>query len=374
MPNPSFWDQPGSAYAVSQFQSCPISWLWPGRLALAKLALLDGDPELGKSLLTLDLCARLSTGRPWPDGQPAAEPAASLILNGEDNAGDTIRPRLQTLGADLERIFLLPPRGKDLRPPLLLPGHTTALADALRLTQARLLVIDPVTAFLDPALNTAADSGMRSALAPLMGLAEDAHCAVLMVRHLNKAGGIRALYRGLGSIGLIAVCRLAWLLVPDVHNPGRRVLAQVKNNLAPPQPSLAFSIQPADNGLPQLTWHGPTDLSADTLLADLRARIKPRDAAREFLLQFLHDGARTSADIWQQGQSEGLSHRTLQRVCKDMQICIRRVRENDRSITYWKLPGYPWPPALQAQMDADPLEPWLGPLRERTADNPLDDF
>ena len=146
MPIPTFWDQPASAHAVSQFQSRPLSWLWPGRLAPGKLA---GDPELGKSLLTLDLCARLSTGRSWPDGQAGPEPAASLILNGEDNAGDTIRPRLQALGADLDRIFLLPPRGQDLRPPLLLPGHTTTLADALRQTQARLLVIDPITAFLN---------------------------------------------------------------------------------------------------------------------------------------------------------------------------------------------------------------------------------
>jgi len=92
---------------VSQVTARPVSWLWPGRLALGKLALLDGDPGLGKSLLALDLCARLSTGRPFPDGTPSPGPANSLVLNAEDGLEDTIRPRLEALGADLDRVFVL---------------------------------------------------------------------------------------------------------------------------------------------------------------------------------------------------------------------------------------------------------------------------
>jgi putative DNA primase/helicase len=89
---------------VSQLVSRPLTWLWPGRLALGKLAILDGDPGLGKSLVTLDLCARLSTGRPFPDGSCCPGVGNSIVLNGEDGAEDTIRPRLQALGADLERV------------------------------------------------------------------------------------------------------------------------------------------------------------------------------------------------------------------------------------------------------------------------------
>src|SRR5436305_5388113 len=94
-------DLPSRLRPASQLAPGPVSWLWPGRLALGKLAILDGDPGLGKSLSTLDLCARLSTGRPFPDGSPGPGPANSLILNGEDGAEDTIVPRLQALGADL---------------------------------------------------------------------------------------------------------------------------------------------------------------------------------------------------------------------------------------------------------------------------------
>ena len=84
---------------ISLFEPRPIQWLWPGRLALGKLAILDGDPGLGKSLLALDLCARLSVGRPWPDGTPSPGPAACLVLNGEDGEDDTVLPRLQALAA-----------------------------------------------------------------------------------------------------------------------------------------------------------------------------------------------------------------------------------------------------------------------------------
>src|SRR5437868_10099227 len=91
---------------VGQLGARVVSWLWPGRMALGKLAILDGDPGLGKSLVALDLCARLSTGRPFPDGSLGSGPGTALILNGEDSAEDTIRPRLQSLGSDLDRVFV----------------------------------------------------------------------------------------------------------------------------------------------------------------------------------------------------------------------------------------------------------------------------
>src|SRR5438309_6756561 len=91
---------------VSQLEARTIAWLWPGRLALGKLAILDGDPGLGKSLLTLDLCARLSTGQPFADASPSPGPGSALVLNGEDSAEDTIRPRLRALGADNDRVFV----------------------------------------------------------------------------------------------------------------------------------------------------------------------------------------------------------------------------------------------------------------------------
>jgi len=128
-----------------------VEWLWPGRLPLGKLAILDGDPGLGKSLVTLDIAARITTGRPFPDGAAAFGPASVLLLNGEDDLSDTIQPRLRDLGADLNRVFALSPAWlKDLNVnSVTLPTHLPLINEALTMTSARLLVIDPIMAFLD---------------------------------------------------------------------------------------------------------------------------------------------------------------------------------------------------------------------------------
>jgi RecA-family ATPase len=139
---------------VSQLEARPLEWLWSGRLALGKLAMLDGGPGMGKSLLALDLCARLSVGRPMPDGSHGPGLVPSIVLNGEDGAEDTIPARLKALGADMERVFVLDRRIEGIRDTLRFPEHTRVLAQALERTGARLVVIDPIMAFLEAALAT----------------------------------------------------------------------------------------------------------------------------------------------------------------------------------------------------------------------------
>ncbi|HTU93616.1 MAG TPA: AAA family ATPase, partial [Gemmataceae bacterium] len=273
--------------AVGDLESRPVSWLWPGRLALGKLAMLDGDPGPGKSLVTLDLCARLSKGRSFPDGATSPERGAALVLNGEDSAEDTIRPRLQALGADLKRVFVLRPEDMSSSEPLQLPKHTNVLDDALTETRARLLVIDPIAAFLDPRIQSSNDASVRRALAPLAQLAQQHGAAVILVRHLNKSPGRSPIYRGGGSIGFLAACRSGWLIARDPEQPAHCVLAQVKNNLAPPQPSLAYQVEKSESKIVSLSWLGPTEWTAAQLLAGVPRnpprRLTPREQAREFL-------------------------------------------------------------------------------------------
>jgi RecA-family ATPase len=219
----------------------PLDWLWPGRLAFGKLAILDGDPGLGKSLVTLDLCARLSTGQPFPDGSSCPDPGNAIVLNAEDGAEDTVRPRLQALGADLARVFVLHSENADAGGLLRLPSQLAILDDAMMRTRARLLVIDPVVTFFDSSVQTGSDASVRSALAPLARHAAKHGCAVLLVRHLNKSGRGPSAYRGGGSIGLLGACRSGWLVARNPKVPEQCVFAQVKNNLATAQPSLAYS-------------------------------------------------------------------------------------------------------------------------------------
>ena len=339
-----------SIQPASNFTPRPVDWLWPGRLALGKLALFDGDPDLGKSFVSLDLCARLSAGRPFPDCTNSCAPESSLVLNAEDNAADTIVPRLLALGADLQRVFLWPCEDKGLPR---LPRALKQLEAALVETHARLVVIDPLMAFLDESVCIGSDQGVRAALQPLMDLAQERHAAILLLRHLNKKVGGPSLYRGGGSIAFSAACRLNWLVGRNPRRRDQYVLAQHKNNLGPPQPSLSYTFTAQPAGLPRLDWLGPSPWSA----AQLVARARPshsRDRAAAFLREYLKDGPRAVADLWPAARKRRLSKGTLNRAKNDLGVRCHRVAPftpNQKS--YWLLPGQELPP--EAEPGHDPL-------------------
>jgi hypothetical protein len=350
-----------------------VDWLWLLRLALGKLTLLDGDPGLGKSFLALDLCARLSAGRPMPDGTPGIGPANSLVIHGEDGSGDTVLPRLQALDADLDRVFVWH-RDLEAARAVGLPSRLAPVAEALERHAIRMLVLDPVMAFLDPSVQTSSDQGVRRALLPLAELAALHRCVVLLVRHLNKTGGARALYRGGGSIGILGMCRSAWLAAPDPTDEGRCVLAQLKNNLAPAQPSLAYQVVRGNAEVATFRWLGPVDWTANALLgARIVAPIAPpRDRAKEFLLEFLQDGPRLFKDVWPAAKRAGLTERTLRRARNELEARSIRVFRDGQTHAWWALKG-------QEAPSPDPggppsLDPWLKPLIEKYPPLPdLDD-
>lgn len=350
----------------------PVSWLWPERFPLGKVVLLDGDPDLGKSLLALDLCARLSTGRPFPDGRPSPGPANALVLSAEDAAHDTIAPRLHRLGADPGRVFVWQREDDDEPWPWRFPADAARLDDALRRTDARLAVLDPVLAFLDQSVLYASDPSVRRALAPLMQLAEKYRCTLLLLRHLNKQGGGRALYRGLGSIAFVAVSRFAMLVARDPSNAEQSVLAQVRNSLAGSQSSLVYRLTAADDGPPTVEWLGSSPVSADELLAVAGPKQTPRDEATDFLRQFLADGPHTSRDIWEAAEQLDLSVRTLNRAKRQLRIRSHRVTEDGRQVSYWLLRGQELP-AGRSSLDPE-LERAFREMSERfPGPTPLDE-
>lgn len=349
-----------------------VTWLWPDILPGGKLVLLDGDPDLGKSLIALDLCARLSTGRPFPDGRAGPGPANSLVLSAEDMAHDTIVPRLKALGADIGRVFVWQRDGDDESWPWRFPSQARLLDDALAQTDARLAVIDPVMAFLDDSVLCASDQSVRRALAPLIHLADKHRCTLLMQRHLNKQGGGHALYRGLGSIAFVAVCRYAMLVAPDPVVAGRCVVAPVRHGLAGSPSSLAYRITPGQDGQPALEWLGPTSLSADELLAGAAAgRHRPRDRAAAFLQQYLADGPRPSTEVWAAARKAGHTERTVQRAKRALDIRSQIVHKDGRNQTYALLPGQVM---LTGDPEADAFMLRLAELEKQyPSRTPLDD-
>jgi hypothetical protein len=318
-------------------------------LALGKLALLEGDPGLGKSLVALDLCARLTRGRAFPDGASGLQPSNVLILNGEDGPADTIRPRLEALDADLDRVFVRGLDGDD-QALLRLPAQVDAFGHYLAQIQPKLVVIDPILAFLDPSIRPAADHSVRRALHPLAALAARYACTVVLIRHLNKCVGNAALYRGAWSIGFVAACRSAWVVAPDPDNADRRVMAQVKNNLAPPQASLVFAVPLPGEAGPLLRWLGTSQRGAAELLARPRTGNRPRDFARELLETFLLDRPRTSPEVWQFAREQKIKSMTLRRARKELKVRSVRCWLGGKRTCYWLLPGQEMPAQVPARV------------------------
>jgi hypothetical protein len=244
-----------------------IAWLWQGRIPLGKLTLIDGDPGTGKSALATDLAARASTGRPFPDGSPC-ERGGVVLLSAEDGLADTIRPRLEAAGADLGRVLSLATVSDSEGERLLsIPEDIDIIRRGIERVDARLVVVDPLMAFLSGDVNSHRDQDVRKALAPLAKLAEETGAAIVVVRHLNKTTGGSPLYRGGGSIGIVGQARSALLVAKHPEDDQRRVLAPVKSNLAAPAPSLVYALREATNGAVRVEWKGATSLDANTLLA-----------------------------------------------------------------------------------------------------------
>ena len=339
---------------ISDLTPPPIEWLWPGYLAVGSLAILDGDPGQGKSLVTLDLAARLTTGRPWPDGAASPGPAAVVLLCDEDPEA-VIKARLTALGADLPRTYLWP-RLDDPGLPRL-PADIKRVDQAVSETGAKLVIIDPIMAFLDRTVMTTRDANVRRALHPLAQLAERRRCVILLVRHLNKDDGPHALYRGGGSIAFVAACRLGWIAGRDPRMEERLVLAQAKNNYAPRAPSLAYKL-PKD--APRVDWQGTSVWGADELAA---RRPRPsRRRARDFLRLFLESGPRTTREIWPASREHGFSRDTLRRAKKDLEITWQRIEQDDQRLDYWLLPGQQVPGYVS---DTPDLDDWLRRWNER---------
>ncbi|HUE14489.1 MAG TPA: AAA family ATPase [Planctomycetaceae bacterium] len=313
----------------------PVTWLWPNVIPEGKLVILDGDPDVGKSLIALDLCARLSTGRAFPDGGPSPGPANALVLSAEDKASDTIVPRLKHLGADLGRVAVWQRASDDEPWPWRLPTDNALLDDALGRLRPRLAVIDPIMAFLDDSVLCASDQSVRRALAPLIHLADKHHCTLLMHRHLNKQGGHNAAYRGLGSIAFLAACRYAMLVGRDPAAPDRRVLAAVRSSLAKLPPSLAFRISAADGSPPTVEWLGTSACAANALLVGpVHAQGGALPRAIAFLEQFLADGPRPTQEVWDAAFKAGFSQRTVERAKKGLGLRTRQVPSEGRNVTY----------------------------------------
>jgi len=319
-----------SSTLLADVMSEGVMWLWADYLPVGKLVVLQGDPGVGKSTFTLYCAARVSTGTPFHGATDAAEPGDVLVLSYEDNAADTIKPRAEAAAADMSRIHVLHGVGQG-RDPVTLPDHIAELRAKIIETGARLLIIDPLGACLGRTVDSYVDASVRRLLAPLAQLAEETGCTVLIVRHLVKAVGGRALHAGGGSVGITGAARLVLQIGAAPDNPDERVLAVVKCNVAPHAPSLRYRIATValEEGVsaPRIDWIGTTDVTADDLIDARNEQGRDRsvrEEARAWLEHELADGARLVREVMGNGKAAGFAARTLQRAAHDLKVARRR--------------------------------------------------
>jgi KaiC/GvpD/RAD55 family RecA-like ATPase len=258
-------------YSIDRVAPKPLRWLWDGVIPRGKLTVLAGDPGMGKSLLTLDVASRASSGAGWPCGAPGVGASAVVLLSAEDDPADTVRPRLEGLGADLSRVVVLDSvREQGRYADFDLSCHTPELREAIAAAREAhgdvgLVVIDPVSAFVG-ATDSYNNAHVRAMLKPLAEIAADEAVAVVLVTHLRKSAEGPAVQRAMGSLAFAAAARVVLMATRHPDDPGLRVLSCAKSNLAPDRRAFLYAIED-DAGRPRPVWHGQFAGSTDELLA-----------------------------------------------------------------------------------------------------------
>jgi RecA-family ATPase len=185
---------------ASDIEARPVEWLWEPRIPLGMLTLFAGDPKLGKSLSALAIAAAVSRGQALPMDLAPPGPASVILMSAEDDAERIINPRLMAAGADRARVYILQsiistestpksgerePRITERPPSILAHDIETIEAAAAGLGDCRLIVIDPVTAYLS-GIDDHRNTELRGVLWPLKAMAERLNAAVILVTHMSK--------------------------------------------------------------------------------------------------------------------------------------------------------------------------------------------
>jgi putative DNA primase/helicase len=342
-----------------------VRWLWPDRIPLGRITLLVSDPGLGKSLLALDIAARVSRGAPWPDANDEARmtndeapdhssldirhssftnsPASVLLLTAEDDFADTVRPRLEALGADCNRILgisTVPGDGaNDVPRTFALKRDLARLRNLLEaMPDCRLVVIDPISAYLG-----SSNADVQSLLHCLTTIARERGVAMLIVSQLRKKDGA-AIYRTMGNVAFIAASRASWAICKDAATENKRLLLPSKNNLAPHVAGLSYTIETGlDPRAPTIRWSSePVTESFDYAIAAARAAGRP-DVERQYAMTWLKERLKKSpiraSNAREEGEVQGISYATLRRAYREIGGVTVQKGKFPVNYWYWTLPG-----------------------------------
>lgn len=288
---------------MSEVQQTEVDWLWYPYIPFGKLTIIQGNPGEGKTFFAMQLAAACTNRKFLPQMEPF-EPFNMIFQTAEDGLGDTVKPRLLSAEANLERVLVI----DDADNPLTLADER--IENAIRENNARLVIIDPLQAFLGANVDMNRANEVRPIFRRLAEVAQATNCAIVMIGHLNKASGSQSTYRGLGSIDITAVVRSLLFIGKVKTDPTTRVIVHEKSSLAPPGQSLAFSLGDEKG----FRWIGAYDISAEDLLAGgegSKTELKQEQAVK-LIEEFLSEGRKVSiAEINKEATERGISERTV---------------------------------------------------------------
>lgn len=285
-----------------------VQWLWYPYIPYGKITTIQGNPGDGKTNLALKIAACVSSGTTLP-GLPVLEPQNVIYLSAEDGLRDTIKPRLQECGADFKRLFTIDDNGKALS------LSDERIQDSMNESQAKLLIIDPIQAFIGARTDMNKANEVRDVLRPIGKLAEDYKCAVILIGHLNKAQGINSIYRGIGSMDFTAIARNILLVGRHKDDEDLRVFVHTKASLGPQGSSQAFRL----GGEGGLEWvDGFDEVTADDILYASKTQKGHKETKLDKAVDFLRDYF---------AEHEEVESNLIINMAKDRNICKRTLLE-----------------------------------------------
>jgi hypothetical protein len=372
-----------SIVRMSDVRPEPIEWLWRGRLARGKATLLMGDPGLGKSLISHWVCAICSRGGEWPDGG-TCEQGTAILFTIEDGLEDTVAPRLLAADANMDNVIAV--RGviaEDTTLPermFALTEHIAQLEALIVETRAIVVVMDPISAYLGPDVNSHRESDVRAVLGPLQLMAERTRVVLVMLMHLNKGTGVSALYRATGSIAFPAVARVVLGVAPDPNDEDgkRRLLLPVKMNIGRGGEGIGYRIEtaPHTSVLPKadaadqppiLLWDlEPVTIDATSAMDrnGSPAEMSALEETKQALIQILIDGRVLAADCKRQLRESvgGASETTLARARKELGVRVRK--DGFQGAWWWELTKDPSRARKESLESLKSLEPMNHPSKD----------
>ena len=311
---------------MSDVELTPVEWLWKPYLPFGKLSVLQGNPGEGKTYFAMHLAAACTNGKLLPNME-RMEPFNVIYQTAEDGLGDTVKPRLIEAGADLDRVLVI----DDSEVQLTLSDER--IEKAIIENNARLVIIDPIQAYLGADVDMNRANEVRPIFMRLGQVAQRTGCAILLIGHLNKAAGMQSLQRGLGSIDIAAAVRSVMFIGKLKHDPTMRILTHEKSSLAPPGVSLAFSL--GDEG--GFRWVGEYDITADEMLSGIEPQRETKtQQAKDLICALLAEGKQVlSEDIDKAALERGIPGRTVRDAKRELGDALKSKIVEGRKKVFW---------------------------------------